>query len=32
MVVVVYAMIQSVAEQNRPTELFYDHILTAVRR
>ncbi len=32
MVVVVYAMIQSVTDQNRPTELFYDHILTAVHR
>jgi len=32
MVVVVYAMIQSVTDQNNPTELFYDHILTAVRR
>lgn len=31
MVVVVYAMIQSVADQNRPTELFYDNILPAVR-
>ncbi len=32
MVVVIFAMIQSVADQNRPTELFYDRILTAVRR
>jgi len=32
MVVVIFAMIQSVTEQNKPTKLFYDRILTAVRR
>jgi len=31
MVVVMYAMIHSVTDQNRPTELFYDRILPAVR-
>jgi CubicO group peptidase (beta-lactamase class C family) len=32
MVVVINAMIHSVSEQNKPTEVFYDRILTAVRR
>jgi CubicO group peptidase (beta-lactamase class C family) len=32
MVVVIYAMIHSVTDQNKPTDLFYDRILTAVRR
>jgi CubicO group peptidase (beta-lactamase class C family) len=32
MVVAINAMIHSVAEQNKPTEVFYDRILTAVRR
>jgi CubicO group peptidase (beta-lactamase class C family) len=32
MVVVVFAMIPSVSDQNKPIEFFYDRILTAVRR
>jgi len=32
MVVVVYAMIPSVTDQNKPIEFFYDNILPAVRR
>jgi CubicO group peptidase (beta-lactamase class C family) len=32
MVVVILAMIQSVAEQNKPMQVFYDDILPAVRR